>query len=233
MAGRAKARNKRHSTIVRRLKAAGVAYGANDALGDHLLSGDVDRIRSGVEAAMSKVLDALIIDRADPHSADTAARVARLYVDEVFAGRYQPRPRIADFPNGKKLDELYALGPIAVRSACAHHLCPVVGSLWVGVIPSDRVIGISKFSRLSRWILARPQIQEDAIVQIADELERLIKPRGLAVTIRATHSCLTWRGVQEHSTSMTTSVLRGIIKESAAARTEFYKMIEAQGFSCQ
>jgi GTP cyclohydrolase I len=157
--------------------------------------------------------------------------MAKMYLREVFAGRYEQFPKLTDFPNHKKLDELYAVGPITVRSACSHHLCPIEGELWIGVVPGARVIGLSKFSRIARWVMARPQIQEEAIVQLADLLEEKIKPRGLAVVLRARHSCMTWRGVRESSTTMTTSVVRGILKESPASRDEFFKTIAAQGFS--
>lgn len=214
-----------------RLAAAGRPYAANDAIGQWLQPGEVDALERELAARLAEVMDTLIIDRADPNAQATAARVARMYFREVFAGRYEPAPALVDFPNGKALDELYTLGPIRVRSACSHHLCPVIGDLWVGVIPNHRVIGLSKFSRLARWVLARPQIQEEAIVQLADELERLISPRGVAVVIRAVHTCMTWRGVREHDTSFTTSVMRGILREAPAARAEFFELIKAQGFS--
>ncbi len=218
--------------IAKRLRRDGMAFGPADSIGELITSVERAAILKEATDAMAAVLDALVINREDPHTRGTAERVARLYVNEVFAGRYEPRPPITDFPNGKKLDELYTLGPIDVRSACAHHFCPVIGQLWVGVIPSERVIGISKFSRLSRWILARPQIQEDAIMQLADELERTIKPRGLGIVIRASHSCMTWRGVRESGTVMQTNVMRGIIKESPSARAEFMQSIQARGFTC-
>jgi GTP cyclohydrolase IA len=217
--------------IRERLAAAGRPYAANDAIGQWLQPGEAAALERELAARLAEVLDTLIIDRADPNAQATAARVARMYFREVFAGRYEPPPALADFPNGKRLDELYTLGPIRVRSACSHHLCPVIGDLWVGVIPSQRVIGLSKFSRLAQWVLARPQIQEEAIVQLADELESRIAPRGLGVVIRAVHSCMTWRGVREHDTSFTTSVMRGILREAPASRAEFFELIKAQGFS--
>jgi GTP cyclohydrolase IA len=156
--------------------------------------------------------------------------VARMYLREVFAGRYEEPPRLTDFPNGKRLDELYAVGPCEIRSACSHHLCPVEGQLWCGVIPSKRIIGLSKFSRLARWIMARPQIQEEAVVQLADHLEELLQPRGLAVVMRLRHSCMTWRGVREGNAVMTSSVTRGMMRESPASRAEFFQLIDSQGF---
>lgn len=221
------------SALVRaRIKAAGATYAANDTIAAHLQPGDVDHLEDEVTTHVSAMLDALVIDtEADHNTRETARRVARMYLREVFAGRYTPRPQLTDFPNAGRLDEIYTVGPVAIRSACSHHLCPVEGSLWCGVIPGEKVIGLSKFSRLAKWIMARPQIQEEAIVQLADQLEQLIKPKGLAVVMRLRHSCMTWRGVQEHDTTMATSVTRGILREGHAARAEFFAAIQAQGFS--
>jgi GTP cyclohydrolase I len=149
-----------------------------------------------------------------------------MYLKEVFAGRYDAQPKITDFPNAKSLDQVYTLGPITVRSACSHHMVPITGRCWIGILPSDRVIGISKFVRLANWVLARPQIQEEATVQLADIIEELIKPKGLAVVIEATHQCMTWRGVKESETKMNTSVMRGAFRDEAETRAEFFRLIK-------
>lgn len=195
---------------------------------------DADReiMRTRVADHVAGMLDALLIDwKADPNTRETPARVARMLVDESMRGRYDPRPRVTVFPNTRKLDELYTVGPITVRSMCSHHLVPITGSAWVGVIPGDTLIGLSKFARLTDWIMARPQIQEEAAVQLADEIEALIKPRGLAVIIRAQHLCTTWRGVRDSDSQMTTSILRGILRESPAARAEFFETIKGSRFA--
>lgn len=217
-----------------RLVAAGKAFCANDTIADCIEGGELKKLEDEVANKMQGVLDALVIDTENDHNTrGTARRVAKMFLREVFAGRYEAMPKITDFPNSKNLDELYTLGPIEVRSACSHHFCPIVGDLWCGVIPSKTVIGISKFSRISRWVLARPQIQEEAIMQLADLLESLIKPQGLAVVIRAKHSCMTWRGVKESATSMTTAVVRGRMKNEQICRDEFYRIIAGQGFTCR
>ena len=215
---------------MQRLLDAGISFKANNSIAEHLLPGDLTAIEEEVRACVIAMLCSLVIDQSDPNVRDTAARVAKMYVREVFAGRYELPPKLTDFPNGKELDELYAVGPCEIRSACSHHLCPVEGQLWCGMIPSNQVIGLSKFSRLARWITSRPQMQEEAIIQIADHLEHLLQPRGLAVVMRLRHSCMTWRGVREHSTVMTSSVTRGIMRESPAARAEFFQLIGSQGF---
>lgn len=193
---------------------------------------DRDTMRDAVKHLVGDLLEALRIDwRNDPNTKETPARVARMWVDEAMKGRNYPRPKITVFPNTRKLDELYTVGPLTVRSMCSHHLVPIVGSVWIGVIPGDTLIGLSKFSRLADWVLARPQIQEEAAVQLADEIEGLIRPRGLAVVIKAQHQCMTWRGVREPNAQMTTSILRGILRESHASRAEFLSVIGGQGYA--
>jgi GTP cyclohydrolase IA len=213
--------------IQQRIREAGGVFRANDSIAAYLLPGELAALESEVADKLRGMLDALVIDQSDPNTIATAERMARMYLQEVFAGRYEKPPRLTDFPNGKELDELYAVGPCEIRSACSHHFCPVEGQLWCGVIPKKRIIGLSKFSRLARWIMCRPQIQEEAVVQLADCLEELLQPRGLAVVMRLRHSCMTWRGVREHNTVMTSSVTRGIMRESPAARAEFFQLIGA------
>ena len=120
---------------------------------------------------MQGVLDSLVIDTSSDHNtSDTARRVAKMYVSEVFKGRYVKAPTITEFPNAEHLNELMIVGPITVRSACSHHFCPVIGKLWIGVMPNEHtnVIGLSKYARLAEWVMGRPQIQEEAVVQLAD-----------------------------------------------------------------
>lgn len=215
-----------------RLKAAGAPFLANDSIAAHIEPGELEMIEAEVARHVAGILDALVIDTENDHNTrDTAKRVAKMYVREIFAGRYTPRPPVTDFPNAKKLDQVYTVGPITVRSACSHHMCPIEGQAWCGVIPGERVIGLSKFNRLADWVLSRPQIQEEAVVQLADEIEALIKPRGLAVVIKAKHTCMTWRGVREGAdAAMTTSVMRGIFREAPAAREEFLTFVGGHGF---
>lgn len=218
-----------------RLRALNVPFFANDGIADHLQPGELEAIEAEVAGHVRAMLAALVIDfEHDHNTAETARRVAKMYVREIFAGRYTTRPPVTDFPNAKKLDQLYTVGPITIRSACSHHLCPIEGQAWCGVIPGERVIGLSKFNRLADWVLSRPQIQEEAVVQLADEIEELIKPRGLGVVIKAKHTCMTWRGVRESGdAAMTTSVMRGILREAPAAREEFLTFVRGHGFECR
>ena len=138
---------------------------------------------------MKDVLQSLVIDtEGDHNTANTARRVAKMYVQEVFRGRYVPAPTITEFPNAERLNELMIVGPITVRSACSHHFCPVIGKLWIGVLPNERtnVIGLSKYARLAEWVMGRPQIQEEAIVQLADLIQEKTRPDGLALVMNLT-----------------------------------------------
>lgn len=214
-------------SIKTRIKLAGKTFFANDNISEFLNPEDITNLQSEVEEKMQAVLGALVIDTENDHNTnETAKRIAKMFMREVFAGRYDPMPKVTDFPNAKHLDEIYTLGPITVRSACSHHMVPITGRLWIGVLPSDRVIGISKFVRLANWVMARPQIQEEATVQLADIIESMINPKGLAVVVEATHQCMTWRGVRESDTKMTTSVMRGVFLDKPECRSEFFRLIK-------
>ena len=217
------------SQVVRhRLEKAGRRYFANDNIADMLEPGDMEALNAEAQSAVEKLLDSLVIDwRNDHNSRETARRVAKMYLNEIFAGRYQTQPEITEFPNDKKLNELMIVGPITVRSACSHHLCPIMGRVWLGLLPSStsNLIGLSKYTRLTNWIMSRPQIQEEAIVQLADRLENMIPPDGLAAAVEAHHFCMQWRGVKAGDTKMINSVMRGEFLENASLRREFLTLI--------
>mmetsp|Transcript_36142 Transcript_36142/g.95038 ORF Transcript_36142/g.95038 Transcript_36142/m.95038 type:complete len:259 (-) Transcript_36142:65-841(-) len=215
------------SEVIReRLEAAKAPYHANDNISDHLKPGEIQLLQKEVEQKIEEVLRSLVIDtKRDHNTQGTAERVARMYLQEVFKGRYLTPPRITDFPNCKELDEIYSVGPITVRSACSHHLAPILGKCWIGIHPGERVIGLSKFSRLCEWVFSRPHIQEEAVIILADEIERLVAPRGLIVIVQAQHYCMKWRGVKEPETQMTTSVVRGIFREQPQMKSEFLSLI--------
>jgi GTP cyclohydrolase I len=139
-----------------------------------------------------------------------------------------PAPPVTEFPNAEHLNELMIVGPITVRSACSHHFCPIIGRLWVGLMPNQHsnLIGLSKYSRLAEWIMSRPQIQEEAITQMADLLMRKVTPDGLAVVMEADHFCMHWRGVKDSNTRMTNSVMRGSFLKDSALRREFLSLID-------
>jgi len=213
-------------TITNRIKEAGAPFHANDNISAFINPEELDILQAEVADRLRHVLRGLIVDVDNDHNTqETAERVAKMYLREVFKGRYLPAPSITDFPNAKSLDEMYTSGPITVRSACSHHFVPILGKCWIGVIPGERVIGLSKFNRIVEWIASRGQIQEEMTVQIADFIEQQIKPKGLAVVIKATHECMVWRGVRETAeASMTTSVMRGAFMDKAEARAEFFSL---------
>jgi GTP cyclohydrolase I len=217
------------SQVIRdRVQAAGQRFNANDNISAFVQPGDLDALLAEVTEKMQCVLDSLVIDTAHDHNTrDTARRVAKMYVQEVFKGRYAPVPAITEFPNAEHLNELMIVGPITVRSACSHHLCPIVGKLWVGVMPnkSTNVIGLSKYARLAEWVMGRPQIQEEAVMQLADLIEQKTRPNGLALVMEAEHFCMGWRGVKDMDSRMLNSVMRGVFLQDDALRKEFLSLI--------
>ena len=218
-------------TIKKRIELDKANYFANDNIANFIHDGELEILKEEVTEKIQSLLESLIIDtKYDHNTIETAQRVAKMYLNEVFKGRYHKQPKVTDFPNAKNLDQIYTVGAISVRSACSHHLVPIIGKCWIGVIPSDRVIGLSKFNRIVDWVMSRPQIQEEAAIQLADTIEKLIKPKGLAVIIKAKHQCMTWRGVKDNDTEMVTSVMRGIFRETAEARSELMDLFKGQGY---
>ena len=214
--------------IRERLLAARKRFNANDNIADFIEPGELEKLLDEVTVKMEGVLDSLVIDTARDHNTkDTARRVAKMYVNEVFKGRYVKPPAITEFPNAERLNELMIVGPITVRSACSHHFCPVIGTLWIGVLPNEHtnVIGLSKYARVAEWIMGRPQIQEEAVVQLADLIQNKTKPDGLAIVMEATHYCVAWRGVKDLDSKMINSVMRGVFLKDANLRREFLSLI--------
>jgi GTP cyclohydrolase I len=214
--------------IRERLKTARKRFNANDNIADFLQPGELGALLDEVEIKMQGVLDALVIDtERDHNSRSTARRVAKMYLNEVFSGRYAKAPSITEFPNAEHLNELMIVGPITVRSACSHHFCPVIGKVWVGVMPNEHtnVIGLSKYARLAEWVMCRPQIQEEAVVQLADLIMEKTQPDGLAIVMEASHYCMAWRGVKDMDSKMINSVMRGSFLKDANLRREFLSLI--------
>jgi len=215
--------------IRERLERAQAPFFANDNIAAFLVEGDLEELETEVATKVRDLLRSLVIDIDNDHNTEeTAERVARMYLQEVFKGRYLEQPKIASFPNVKNLDEIYTVGPITVRSACSHHLVPILGNCWIGIKPGERVIGLSKFSRVADWVFSRPHIQEEAVIILADEIERLCKPKGLAILVKAQHYCMKWRGVKELQTSMMNSVVRGDFRHDPSLKQEFFELVKQQ-----
>ncbi len=214
--------------IRERLQAAKKRFNANDNIAAFVHPGELEKLLDEVEIKMQGVLDSLVIDTAGDHNTrNTARRVAKMYINEVFNGRLVPAPTITEFPNAEHLNELMIVGPITVRSACSHHFCPVIGKIWIGVMPNEHtnVIGLSKYARLAEWVMGRPQIQEEAVVQLADLIMEKTQPDGLAIVMEASHYCMAWRGVKDMDSKMINSVMRGSFLKDPNLRREFLSLL--------
>jgi GTP cyclohydrolase IA len=216
------------SQVIReRIRRAGARYHANDNIsefieGDH----EIELLVDEVSERFQGVLTSLIIDTEHDHNTqDTARRVAKMFVKETFSGRYRNVPKITAFPNlGYK--SLYTTGPISIRSTCAHHFQNIVGKCWVGIIPENEVIGLSKFNRLVHHICERPQIQEELTSMIAESLQEYAKTEHVAVVVKAEHMCMTHRGVREHESDMSTAIMCGAFNRDPALKAEFYQILQ-------
>ena len=213
--------------IKQRIKDAGARFNSNDNIADFVKEGELEQLQQEVQGQFQSVLDSLVIDTANDHNTqETAKRVAKMYVQEIFGGRFQPTPRVTAFPNmGYK--SMYTSGPISIRSTCAHHFQNIVGKCWVGIIPEDEVIGLSKFNRLVHHIAERPQIQEEMTSAIADRLSLYAKTQHVAVIVKAEHHCMTHRGVREHESDMTTAVMKGAFLNEPPVKQEFYDIFNS------
>jgi len=215
--------------IRRRIQAQKARFHANDNISQFIQPGELESLVDEVAEKMEAVLESLVIDtQSDHNTKNTSRRVAKMYVQEVFNGRYVEQPTLTKFPNVSRLNELMIIGPITVRSACSHHLCPIMGRIWIGVLPSkaSALIGLSKYSRLTEWVMCRPQIQEEAVVELADMLEKKIKPIGVAIVMDADHFCMQWRGVKDRDSKMVNSVMRGAFLKDSNLRREFLSLLE-------
>jgi GTP cyclohydrolase IA len=215
--------------IRQRLLKAGKRFHANDNIAEYVDGAtELAELEKEVAGKLEGVLEALVIDLANDHnSRDTARRVARMFIGEVFKGRYLPMPTITEFPNAEQFNELMIVGPITVRSSCSHHLVPILGKLWIGLLPGaeSNLIGLSKFARIADWVMSRPQIQEEGIIQLADLLEAQLRPSGIALVLSADHLCMQWRGVKDAAPQMTNSIMRGAFLTNPELRKEFLQLM--------
>ncbi|HOX89073.1 MAG TPA: GTP cyclohydrolase I [Burkholderiaceae bacterium] len=214
--------------IRERIRAARARFHANDNIAGFIGEGELEALQDEVAGKLQGVLESLVIDtEADHNTHDTARRVAKMYVREVFGGRYAAQPPVTEFPNVEHLNELMIVGPITIRSACSHHLCPIIGRVWIGVMPNEHsnLIGLSKYVRLANWVMSRPQIQEEAVTHLADLLQERMQPDGLAVVMEADHFCMQWRGVKETDSKMVNSVMRGSFLKDPNLRREFLSLL--------
>jgi GTP cyclohydrolase I len=218
--------------IRERLQRARVRFHANDNIAAFIEPGELPLLQAEVEDKLTQVLQSLVIDTDSDHNTrETARRVAKMYLNEVFSGRYRAAPDVTEFPNVERLNELMIVGPITIRSACSHHLCPIIGKVWIGIMPNEHsnLIGLSKYVRLADWVMSRPQIQEEAVTRLADLLQERMQPDGLAIVMEADHFCMQWRGVKDTDSQMINSVMRGVFLTDASLRREFLALLRRNG----
>ena len=221
--------------ITARLQDAGIRYWAGDNISEVLQAGDKEALIEDATVAFEGVLDALLIDRHnDPNSQGTARRLAKMYFNEIMAGRYDPIPSATAFPNDS--DERYE-GMLVVRSElksmCSHHHQPVAGVAYIGIIAADKLIGLSKYTRIAQWCARRGTLQEELANDIAREIAKATGAEHLGVYIQATHGCCENRGIMAHSSLTQTTVLKGAFKNDAGTKKEFFDNIKLQQeFSC-
>ena len=221
--------------IKAKLEDASIRYWAGDNISEVLQKGDIEQLIEEATPAFESVLDALVIDRhTDPNSKGTARRLSKMYFNEIMAGRYDPAPDATAFPNDS--DERYE-GMLVVRSElksmCSHHHQPVSGVAYIGIIASEKLIGLSKYTRIAQWCARRGTLQEELANDIAREIARATGAEHLGVYIQATHGCCENRGIMAHSSLTQTTVLRGAFKDDAGTKKEFFDNIKLQQeFSC-
>ena len=221
--------------IKARLVQAKQRYWAGDNISSVLQEGDKEELINEATTAFESVLDALVIDRyQDPNSKGTAHRLAKMYYNEIMSGRYDPIPTATAFPNDS--DDRYE-GMLVVRSElksmCSHHHQPVAGVAYIGIIAADKLIGLSKYTRIAQWCARRGTLQEELANDIAREIKAATGAEHLGVYIQATHGCCENRGIMAHSSLTQTTVLRGAFKDDMGTKKEFFDNIKLQQeFSC-
>jgi GTP cyclohydrolase I len=205
-------------------------YWAGDNISEVLETGDKEELINEASIAFEGVLDALLIDRFnDPNSKGTAKRLAKMYYNEIMAGRYDAAPSATAFPNDS--DDRYA-GMLVVRSElksmCSHHHQPVAGVAYIGIIAADKLIGLSKYTRIAQWCARRGTLQEELANDIAREIQSATDAEHLGVYIQATHGCCENRGIMATSSLTQTTVLRGAFKDDMGTKKEFFDNIKLQ-----
>jgi GTP cyclohydrolase I len=219
------------STALReRMKTDGKRFWAGDNVSDYITESDKEHLIDEATAAFEQVLDTLLIDReTDPNSKGTARRLAKMYFNEIMEGRYAPAPDATAFPNDS--DDRYE-GMLVVRSElksmCSHHHQPVSGVAYIGILAAEKLIGLSKYTRIAQWCARRGTLQEELCNDIAREIMKATDSENVAVYIQATHGCCENRGIMAHSSLTQTTVLRGAFKEDASVKKEFFDNIKLQ-----
>ena len=216
--------------IRERIKKAGDRYWAGDNISKHIHHGEKDLLIDELANKFEGVLDSLLIDRYnDPNSKGTAKRLAKMYINEIMAGRYEPAPAATAFPNDG--EDAYT-GMLVVRSElrsmCSHHHQIVKGVAYIGIIAADKLIGLSKYTRIAQWCAERGTLQEELANDIAREIQKATDAEHLGVYVQATHGCCENRGIMAHSSLTQTTVLKGAFKDDPGTKKEFMDNIKLQ-----
>lgn len=216
--------------IRKRLEQSGVRYWAGDNISEVLQEGDKQELIEELTGKFNGVLDSLLIDRnTDPNSMDTGRRLAKMYINELMSGRYEPMPNATAFPN--HIEDGYK-GMLVVRSEltslCSHHHQPVRGVAYIGILAAEKLIGLSKYTRIAQWCARRGTLQEELNNDIAREIMKVTDSRDVGVYVQATHGCCENRGIKAHSSLTQTTVLEGAFFKDAGTKAEFFNQIKLQ-----
>lgn len=213
-----------------KLKDAGIRYWAGDNISEVLQKGDKEQLIDELTEKFEAVLDSLVIDRYnDPNSKDTGRRLAKMYINEIMAGRYNPKPNATAFPNDPKdgYDGMLVVRS-ELRSMCSHHHQPVAGVAYIGIIAADKLIGLSKYTRIAQWCARRGTLQEELAVDIAREIMAVTGSKDVGVYVQAVHGCCENRGIMAHSSLTQTTVLKGAFSSDPSTKKEFFDNIKLQ-----
>ena len=209
-------------------------FWAGDNISEYIAESDREHLINEATEAFEQVLDALMIDReTDPNSKGTARRLAKMYFNEIMSGRYEPAPEATAFPNEPDhiTTECYD-GMLVVRSElksmCSHHHQPVSGVAYIGILAADKLIGLSKYTRIAQWCAQRGTLQEELCMDIAREIMKATDSKDVGVYIQATHGCCENRGIRAHSSLTQTTVLKGAFKTDPGTKKEFMDNIKLQ-----
>jgi GTP cyclohydrolase I len=223
--------SKNLSQVLReQMQARGRRFWANDNVSEYMSDTVKEKLIEEAAVAFEGVLDALLIDReTDPNSKGTARRLAKMYFNEVMAGRYEAPPDCTAFPNDSQ-DRYEGMLVVRseLRSMCSHHHQPVSGVAYIGIIAAQKLIGLSKYTRIAQWCARRGTLQEELCIDIAREIMAATDSKDVGVYIQATHGCCENRGIMAHSSLTQTTVLRGAFKDDSSVKKEFMDNIKLQ-----
>lgn len=216
--------------IIKRIQSDNGRFWAGDNISKYLESGDKEKLIEELTPKFESVLDGLVIDRHnDPNSMDTGRRLAKMYINELMSGRYNPMPNATAFPN--HIEDGYK-GMLVVRSeiksVCSHHHQPVSGVAYIGIIAAEQLIGLSKYTRIAQWCARRGTLQEELNNVIADQIQKATGSNNVGVYLQATHGCCENRGIGAHSSLTQTTVLRGAFTDDMGTKKEFMDNIKLQ-----